>query len=98
MPISKDILAHSWPEATPSYPAQVKADLDSSNDAALVGLVGANLAGMLRSSFYGMGGEERAALQARRFMAEDAEELVKRAQSLDPNNTRSEVMAILQAV
>ncbi len=96
--VGKDTLAHSWPEATPSYPAQVKADLDGSNDAALVGLVGANLAGMLRSSFYGRGEDESAALQARRFMAEDAEELVKRAQSLDPNNTRSEVLAILQTV
>jgi beta-lactamase regulating signal transducer with metallopeptidase domain len=73
-----------WIGANRAYTAQIRSELLQSDDIALVGRVGSVLASVLLHSFYSLP-DRNSVLEARSTAAADAEALLKKAQSLGPN-------------
>jgi beta-lactamase regulating signal transducer with metallopeptidase domain len=71
-----------WFNVDAAYTAKLKDQLDGSNDARLFGIVGSNLGMIILHS-----SDARRAQQARSAIADYAETLLVRAQSLDPDNS-----------
>jgi TonB family protein len=76
-----------WPEANQGYTSSIRSELLRSNDTALIGDVGRELADRLGHAYYG-GPDHSLNLQARETASSDAEALLKRAQSLGYDQAR----------
>ena len=85
--LSSGLMFGPWFNVDAAYAAKLKDQLDGSNDARLFGIVGSNLSVTILHTREMRRGQQPLVDQARSAIADYAETLLVRAQSLDPDNS-----------